>query len=414
MVPFLAFIPHFGPKLHLTMRLIPLCLMSLALFSSATECFSQMNQDRWQQALSVHRDALVADGHVDAPYRIVRDGVDLRERHTSDRLHLDFPRMRDAGLDAAFFALFVAGAEHDSTTALLHDMLAQTLHQIERADGVELARTAADVRRIVDAGHLAILLALEGGHGLNGRIENLQPFAEAGVRYLTLTHIVGNTFSDASQAPPVHGGLSPEGVRLIETLDRLGIVPDLSHVSDEAFFQAVAAAKGPVMLSHSSARALTPGVRNVSDEMLRAVAATGGIVMINFFDMMVNPAITQEVIEEAERRLGPERNWARYWATVAEIRRERGIERTTWESVVDHLHHVAQVAGVDHVGLGSDFDGVSSLPTGLEDVTGLPLITYGLLERGYSETDIRKILGENVLRVLEQAERRAASYESRD
>lgn len=414
MVPIPTFIPLCLYKLPRFMRAFALFLTYFGLFSMANEIKAQEQPERWERALVLHREALVADGHVDAPYRIVRDGVDLRERHTPDRLHLDFPRMREAGLDAAFFALFVAGSEHDSTTALLHDMLHQTLHQIERADGVELARTAADVRRIVSHGDLAILLAVEGGHGLNGRIENLVPFAEAGARYLTLTHIVGNTFSDASQAPPVHGGLSPEGVRLMEELARLGIVPDLSHVSDDAFFQAVAAAKGPVMLSHSSARALTPGVRNVSDEMLRAVAATGGIVMINFFDMMVNPALTPEVIEEAERRLGPERHWARYWATVAEIRRERGIERTTWESVVDHLHHVAQVAGIDHVGLGSDFDGVSSLPIGLEDVTGLPRITYGLLERGYSETDIRKLLGENLLRVLEAAEHRAATYEARD
>lgn len=414
MVPNPTFIPLFARKLRTLMRKIALFLTSFGLMALAGPSFAQDHDALWSRAQTVHREALVADGHVDAPYRMVRDGVDLRDRHTADRLHLDFPRMREAGLDAAFFALFVAGAEHDSTTALLHEMLATTLHQIERADGVELARTAADVRRIVSDGHLAILLALEGGHGLQGRIDLLTPFADAGVRYLTLTHIVGNAFSDASQAPPVHGGLSAEGVRLMHALARLGIVPDLSHVSDEAFFQAVAAAQGPVMLSHSSARALTPGVRNVSDEMLRAVASTGGIVMVNFFDMMVNPGLTQDVIDEAERRLGPEREWARYWATVAEIRRERGIERTSWESVVDHIHHIAQVAGVDHVGLGSDFDGVSSLPVGLEDVTGLPRITYGLLQRGYSEADVRKILGENLLRVLEHAEQRATSLQGRD
>jgi membrane dipeptidase len=188
-------------------------------------------------------------------------------------------------------------------------------------------------------------------------------------------------------------------------MNDLGVVVDLAHVSDSTFFDAIETSRAPVIVSHSSSRALTPTVRNVSDDQIRAVARNGGVVMINFFDAMVNPHLGADVFDEARRRVSASgRGLAYLWSAIYDIRRERSIPGATWGDVVDHIDHAVQVAGIDHVGIGSDFDGVFDLPRGLDDVTDLPYLTYGLLRRGYSEADIYKLLGGNLLRVLEQTE----------
>ncbi|MDT0630988.1 dipeptidase [Rubrivirga sp. S365] len=327
----------------------------------------------WADALRIHYDAVVVDGHVDTPSLMVDEGYAFGERHAPEagRAHVDLPRMVEGGLDAAFFALYVSRTFGEGPEATARALLQadEIERQVAALDGAEVARTAADVRRLARAGRTAVLLGLEGGHALQASPEVLQALVGRGVRYVTLTHTNTNAWADASTDSARWGGLNETGRALVREMNRLGVLVDLSHVSDEAFYDALETTEAPVILSHSSARALHDHVRNVTDDMLRAVADNGGVVLVNFYPEYV------------------------------------GSGRVTTGHVLDHIEHIARVAGVDHVGLGSDFDGVPTLPEGLEDVTRLPWVTYGLLRRGFSEADVRKILGENALRVLEAAER---------
>ena len=326
----------------------------------------------WEDALRIHYDAIVLDGHVDTPSLMLDDGYRLGERHRAH--HLDLPRMAEGGLDGAFFSIYVARSygEGEAATQRALDMIEVVDQQVGVSDAAEVARTAADVRRIARDGRRAVLLGLEGGHALQGDVNVLRLLWANGIRYVTLTHSNTNSWADASTDAPRWNGLNDLGRDLVAEMNRLGVLVDLSHVSDATFADAIAASRAPVILSHSSCRALRDHPRNVSDAMLRQLAAADGVILINFY------------------------------ATYL------GRGRVTTETVLDHIEHAVQTAGIDHVGLGSDFDGVPRLPRGLGDVTRLPHVTHGLLARGYSEADVRKILGGNVLRVMEAAERVSA------
>ncbi len=366
----------------------------------------------WARVLALHYRTLVFDGHIDTPTRML-EGFDFGRRHRRADGHVDLPRMFEGGLDAAFFSIYVPAAYGEGAAAVQHArrLLAEVRRQVAaHTDRVALAFSAADVLRITRSGRKAILLGLEGGHALAGSVDTLRTLYEAGIRYVTLTHVNTNRLADASQDRPRWNGLSEQGRRIVREMNRLGMLIDLSHTSDSTFFDVLAVSEAPVILSHSSMRALVPTVRNASDEMLRALARNGGVVLINFFDALVNPHLTADVYAEAERRTGG--NLRRLWNAVYAIRRERGLPGATLDDVLDHIDHAVQVAGIDHVGLGSDFDGVFDLPTGLEDVTRLPWITYGLYRRGYAEADIQKILGGNLLRVLAEVERVAARLQA--
>ena len=364
----------------------------------------------WREALRIHYNALVFDGHIDTPSLMLDRNYQLSERHPAHAAHVDLPRMFEGGLDAAFFAIYIAPGygEGDRATQRAMNMIDVVKRQVAQTDSAEIALTSDEVISIAQSGRKAILLGLEGGHATGGSPERLQAYYDAGVRYLGLTHINSNSFADASQAPPRWDGLNDSGRDLIRAMNRMGMLVDLSHASDDTFWDVLEVTSVPVMLSHSSARALVDNVRNVDDDMLRAVAANGGIVMVNYFDAVVNPELTPDVMEEVYRRSGDRVGRLHdLWTTVYDVRRERGISSATVTDVVDHIDHIARVAGIDHVGLGSDFDGVFDLPSGLQDVTRLPWITYELLRRGYSEEDLYKILGGNMLRVMREVERMA-------
>jgi membrane dipeptidase len=330
----------------------------------------------WADALRIHYDAVVLDGHVDTPSLMLDEGYAFGERHQAlaGSAHLDLPRMAEGGLDAAFFSIYVSRTygEGQAATDRALAMLTEVGRQTNALPGAETARTAADVRRIAREGRQAVLLGLEGGHALQADADVLRHLWANGIRYVTLTHANTNAWADASTDAPRWGGLNETGRDLVREMNRLGVLLDLSHVSDSTFYDALAVTEAPVILSHSSARALHDHVRNVSDDMLRALAENGGVVMVNFYPLYLTGG-------EADL-----------------------------DDVLDHVEHLARVAGVDHVGLGSDFDGVPSLPEGLGEVSRLPWITHGLLARGWPEADVRKVLGGNALRVLEEAERVAA------
>lgn len=387
--------------------------------NASTRARLEAEDSLWAEALRLHYDALVMDGHVDTPSLMLDEGYAFAERHLprADHAHLDLPRMEEGGLDAPFFSIFVSRhyGEGPEATARALAMIAEVERQLAAVpERTALAVSAEDVLRITRSGRKAILLGLEGGHALQGSEEVLRQLHARGVRYITLTHTNTNSWADSSQDTPRHGGLSTQGEALVRAMNRLGVLVDLSHVSDAAAYDALRVTRAPVILSHSSARALVDNPRNVDDAMLRAVADNGGVVMVNFYAPVVNGRLTVEVMEAVYARIAREHggDLSRLWTAIRAESRARGLGSATLDDVLDHLAHMAEVAGVDHVGLGSDFDGVSALPEGLRDVTRLPWITYGLLKRGFSEEDVRKILGGNTLRVLAEAERVAEQLQT--
>ena len=364
----------------------------------------------WATALRIHFDALVFDGHVDTPSAMLDDGYAFGERHAprAAGAHLDLPRMVEGGLDAAFFSIFVSRhyGEGPEASARAHAMINEVEQQTAVLDGVAIAYSSDDVTALTRAGQRAVLLGLEGGHALEASEAVLGGLYAAGIRYVTLTHTNTHSWADSSQDEARHDGLSERGVALVREMNRLGVLVDLSHVSDSTFYDAVRASRAPVIASHSSARALVDNPRNVDAAMLRALAEKGGVLLVNFYDPVVNGALDQDVMAAVRDRLARDHggDGTQLWAAVRAEASARGLRRATLDDVLDHIEHVARLVGPEHVGLGSDFDGVSALPEGLEDVTRLPWITYGLLKRGFSEHDVRLILGGNLLRVLRAAE----------
>jgi membrane dipeptidase len=371
------------------------------------------------RAVSLHKAAIVVDTHADTTQRLInhQGGFDLGVRHADGSI--DIPRMREGGLDALFFSIWTEGTVTGAEGAF------QALRQIDRvveavrqhpADLV-LATTVADIRRAHEQGRIAALLGLEGGHMLADDLAVLRTFARLGVRYVTLTHNYDTSWADASQDAPRHGGLTPFGRDVVREMNRLGVMVDISHVADTTFNDVLATTAAPVIASHSSCRALSSHVRNMSDDMIRALARNGGVMMINY-----HMGFLDEAFYQASKALQGEKDAEIARAcrtdddeckTMADARIDRQwieagrLPAVKWERILDHIDHAVKVGGVDHVGLGSDFDG-ASMPIGMEDASMLPKITAGLLARGYSEGDVRKILGENLLRVMGEVERVAA------
>ncbi|MGH7128288.1 MAG: dipeptidase, partial [Planctomycetaceae bacterium] len=271
----------------------------------------------------------------------------------------------------------------------------------------ELALTADDIERIVAEGKIASLIGVEGGHSIENSMGVLRMFYRLGARYMTLTHNDTLDWADAATDEPRNGGLSPMGEEIVLEMNRLGMLVDISHVSVETMHDALRVSRAPVIASHSSAYALCPHPRNVPDEILRKLPENGGVIMVNFFSGFINPEAagimreSYEVRRKLQAEFPDDREFARAWDRW---HREHPLPPGTLAQVVDHIDHIARTAGVDHVGLGSDFDGVSRTPEGLGDVSTFPSITEELLKRGHSEEAVKKILGGNLLRVMRQAE----------
>ncbi len=369
------------------------------------------------QARQLHQDSIVIDGHndvttwiVDCGFDLGMDGADPRKKNAELwwilgrflptpagdelRTHTDLRRMIAGGLDAQFLSIFsdprrFSGAEEAKGRAL--DMIEAVRRQVElHADRLELALGPDEIREASARGRIAILMGLEGGHAIANDLATLDLFYDLGVRYMTLTWSNTNDWADSSTDEQRHGGLTQFGREVIREMNRLGMIVDVSHASDDTFWDVVATTGAPIIASHSSARALVDVPRNMSDEMLRAVAASGGVVMVNFGGAFIDP-----------RKAG---TWNMLWDALLHL----GPSSTPLSALLDHIDHVVHVAGVDSVGLGSDFDGTLFLPDEARDVAGFPAITAGLLERGHSAEDIRKILGENLLRAFGETEAVAA------
>ena len=368
------------------------------------------------QAKKLHSSALVIDTHDDTTQRLLDPHFDLAARHSDG--NIDIPRMRDGGLSAIFFSIWIDGK------IMGPQAVKQALDQIDAVretvrkhpNELVLATSADEVRAAHQQGKIAALMGVEGGHMMGNDLAVLRTFAALGVRYMTLTHMQNNEWADSSTAKPEHNGLTDFGKDVIREMNRLGIIVDISHVADKTFYDVLAVSKAPVFASHSSCRALCNAPRNMTDDMIRDLAKHGGVIQINYhvgflsqeFRQFENahPDVEKEIEAEIKTRCGE--NEACKLTTGDQVVRdfmEAGkLPKVGWTEIIEHIDHAVKIAGVDHVGLGSDFDG-AVMPLGMQDVTHLPQITDALLKKGYSESDIRKILGENTLRVLAEVQR---------
>jgi len=358
----------------------------------------------------LHRDAIIVDGHCDAPYRMLRHNVRIDEH--DPEAQADLRSLRESGITASFFAAYVPPFYAGRGAAAFAGKLIDLIHR-EAGAHAELAfcDDAAGIRTAKANDKTALMIGIEGGHAIEDSLDKLRDFYARGVRYMTLTHVNTNNWCDSSGDAERHGGLTDFGRDVVRTMNDLGMIVDISHVSDKAFYAVLETTGLPVVATHSSCRALCRHPRNLTDEMLRDLAKNGGVCMINFFSAFVNDGVAQAIIKAQKRPKGngtggteempdDRTDWDQYLAWFKTL----GCPAATLDDVVDHIVHAAEVAGIDHVGIGSDFDGVPALPVGLQTAAGLPLVTARMLERGLSEGDVLKVLGMNFLRVLEEVE----------
>ena len=368
-----------------------------------------------KEALDIHAEAPVIDGHNDLPWTIRRNGggfskTDIRKPQPD--MHTDIARLKTGGVGAQFWSVYVPASTMKSDSAL-----STTLEQIELVktmcetypDVFELALTTADIDRIRKSGKIASMIGVEGGHSIENSINVLRQLYKQGARYMTLTHSVTLDWADSCSDAPKSNGLSKFGEEVVAEMNRMGMLVDISHVSAKCMRDVLAVTKAPVIFSHSSAYAKANHPRNVPDDVLKLTAKNGGVVMINFFNDYVNPVDATRSEKRSAKRKELEAKYGEdsEQADTELSRWEKANPRSTLSTVhdvVDHVDHIAKLVGVEHVGMGSDYDGVPVVPKQLEDVSTYPVITQGLLDRGYNAQQIKQIMGGNVLRAFRQTE----------
>ncbi len=370
-------------------------------------------------AKALAKEGIVFDGHNDLPWALRNyrypevgvEGYDLRV-HAPGTGQTDIPRLRAGGVGGVFWSVYVSAE-------LGGDYVRWQLEQIDIArriiarypDVFQFVLTAADARKARKNGKIASFLGMEGGHPIENSLGVLRMYYTLGVRYMTLTHNTHTDWADSAGQPPAHGGLTPFGEQVVQEMNRLGMLVDISHVAPETMDDALRVSKAPVIFSHSSARALCDDQRNVPDDILRRLPANGGIVMVTFVPGFIDPEvakITRPALDELYKRsVGLTLEQRK--ALTKELFYSLKMPTPSTGKVADHIEHIRDVAGIDHVGLGSDYDGNSPWPEGLEDVSGFPNLLAELIRRGWSDADIRKVAGENILSALERAEKVAAA-----
>ncbi len=405
------------------MRLFNVCLTSSVILLCTQPIFSSaqgqiengavgaIDSVLWQRALQIHHDAIVLDSHCDVPLNMLDTSFDVGKRQR--RGHLDLVRMKEGGLDAEFFAIFVPNDDDNKTPSYQALKIIDAIYRgiNKHPDLAEMAFSPGDIQRLHKEGKRAIVMGMENGGPIEDKLFLLRDYYRLGVRYVTLTHMKNNKICDSStDTTETWHGLSPFGEEVVQEMNRIGMLVDVSHISDKAFWDVIKITKAPVIASHSCCRALCNSPRNLSDEMLKALKENGGVIQINFYSGYLDDGYNGRS-EEVRKKLQPLLDsLQQLYKDNRQVLRQKNRElRARYpdpapgiEVLIDHIDHVVKLIGVDFVGFGSDFDGISSSPKGLEDVSKLPIITYQLLKRGYSENDIKKILGGNFLRVWEK------------
>lgn len=376
---------------------------------------SPRDEALWQRALAIHHRAIVIDTHNDVTTPMTNDDYDLSGNPPVPyRTSID--RLKQGGVSGLFFSVYIKPwyVEHGGAARRTLDMIDSVYRAVERhPNELMLATSTADIRRAKAQGKVGCLMGIEGGHAIEDSLPTLREFYRLGVRYMTLTWNNTNNWADAGRGEKKHNGLSDFGKDVVREMNRLGMLVDVSHVSDKTMSDALDVSKAPIIASHSSARALSNVPRNIPDELLKRIAKNGGVVQVNFYSLFVDQKTVAPQADERGKRLQSQQEalsakYANDPERLAEesdkLEAQSPLPPLPLSRLIDHIDHIVKVAGIDHVGLGPDFDGANDFPEGARDVSMFPNITYELLKRGYSEQDIDKILGGNFLRVFAEAE----------
>jgi len=399
------------------MRRVFLSLIPLLLFAMTTTSTTQQDPAALlTRARALHKQSPLIDGHNDYPWAVREnvnrdlDKLDITKSQPS--IMTDIPRLRAGGVGGQFWSVYVPADATAPVTATLEQI--DIVHRMMRKypETFELALTADDVERVFKKGKIASLIGMEGGHSIDSSLGALRMFYRLGARYMTLTHSKNIPWADSATDTPALNGLSPFGEEVVREMNRLGMLVDLSHVSPDTMADAIGISQAPVIFSHSSARALNDVPRNVPDNILQMLPKNGGVIMVTFVPGFLSPKVTawNRLQTEEENRLKQKlaNDPAALKTALDAWTKSNPAPRATIADAADHIDHIKKIAGIDHIGLGGDFDGITSVPEGLEDVSKYPALTAELLRRGYKDDEIKKILGLNVLRVLRDAERVAA------
>ena len=397
---------------------IPTVVIMVCVTVSSLSAYQESYVDVSPRAARIHNSTFVFDGHNDLPYTLKKVAsssfakMDISKSQPT--IHTDIPRLLQGNVGAQYWSVYVPAATAYRGAALL-----ETLEQIQIVHAMinkypETFAAVSNYQDIIRArrqGKIASLIGVEGGHSIEDSVANLNRLFDLGARYMTLTHSDTLTWADSATDDPKHQGLNAFGEEIVRQMNSLGMIVDLSHVSESTMHDALDTTKAPIMFSHSSARSVADHVRNVPDTVLQRMPSNGGIVMVNFFSGFIEPeaAKIMSTMFDVSRKLRKQySDDGEFDAAVKRWRAANPYPRGTIYDVVDHIDHIVKIAGIDHVGIGSDFDGVSKLPLGLEDVSTYPRITQLLLDREYSRRDIDKIMSGNMMRVIRQVERVAA------
>ena len=403
------------------------CFTALfCVFASAQTMPKDADPKLWAQALKIHKKSIVVDGHNDITSPMVDEDLDLgtntigKYHRDGDPFHTDIGRLKTSGITGEFFAIYVGGNRmqtHDSMRRAM-DLIDATYREVEKHSGeLTMCTTAADIRRAKKQGRICILMGIEGGYAIENSLYALRNFYRLGIRYMTLTHNVTHDWADSHVTAPRHGGLNEFGREVVKEMNRLGMLVDISHVSVDTMNDALDVSTAPIIASHSSARAVNDHTRNVPDEVLKRIAKNGGVVMINFYTAFLDARSRKEE-NERSAKLKPQIDALReqfkgdpvgFNEAERKLLAQHPVYVPTYARIVDHIDHIKNVAGIDYVGLGSDYDGIGGLPEGMSGAEDTAVVTYEMLRRGYSEGDIQKVLGLNFLRAFERAEKVAGN-----
>jgi membrane dipeptidase len=376
----------------------------------------------WARALKIHKKAIIVDGHNDIPSPMVDDDFDLatdtigKFHSDGDPFHTDLKRFKQSGITGEFFSIYVSGAtlKTGGATRRAMDLIDATYREVEKhPNELSLCTTAAEIRQAKKRNKVCALMGIEGGYAIENSLYALRDFYRLGIRYMTLTHNVTHDWADAHRDEPKNNGLSDFGKEVVREMNRLGMLVDISHVSAKVMSDVLDVSRAPIIASHSGARGVNDHTRNVPDDILKRLPKNGGVIMINFYPSFLD-ARTNTEENERTKRLKPQidqlkeqykDNQAAYNEAERKLFAENPIYIAPYTRIVDHIDYIKNLAGINYVGLGSDFDGIPFLPSGMNGMEDLPLVTYEMLKRGYSEADVLKVLGGNFMRAFEQAEK---------